>query len=184
MLVTMEGLPGEASELHEALRCRLTGGLVVSLPAADRATRRLQLREEARRVGRRLPSRVEDELAELPAREGLETLRHRLAAGTLHSGAPPAPPLDRMKDLAAKLFHVERSLLDDPVKRRSVVEARRAIMAAAIAEGVEIDAVRRSFRVSAPRTVREACRWAERKSERDHHFARMVSELGRVAADR
>ncbi len=184
MLVTMEGLPGEASELHEALRCRLTGGLVVSLPAADRATRRLQLREEARRVGRRLPSRVEDELAELPAREGLETLRHRLAEGTLHSGAPPAPPLERMKDLAAKLFHVERSLLDDPVKRRSVVEARRAIMAAAIAEGVEIDAVRRSFRVSAPRTVREACRWAERKSERDHHFARMVSELGRVAADR
>ena len=89
-----------------------------------------------------------------------------------------------MKDLAAQLFHVERALLDEPVKRRSVVEARRAIMAAAMAEGLAIDEVRASFQVGAPRTVREACRWAQRKAESDHHFARIVNELGRVAAGR
>lgn len=184
MLVAMQGLPGEATGLHEALRCRLNGGLLVALPAPDRATRRVQLRHEARRLGQRLPGSVEDELAELPSREGIETLRLRVDAGSLLSGDLPAPPLERMKDLAAQLFHVERALLDEPVKRRSVVEARRAIMAAAMAEGLAIDDVRASFQVGAPRTVREACRWAKRKSEADRHFARIVNELGRVAAGR
>jgi len=184
VLVSMEGPPGAVDGFHEALRCRLLGGLVVSLPAPDRATRRIQLRHEARKLGRRLPSSVEDELVALPSLEGLELLRHRAANGSLREGDLPAPPLDRMKDEAARLFHVDRSLLDVPIKRRSVVEARRAIMAAAVAEGMSIDLIRRTFQVSAARTVREACRWAERKSADDQRFAAMVKELGRVAGSR
>jgi len=184
VLVSMEGLPTTVDGFHEALRCRLQGGLIVSLPAPDRATRRIQLRHEARRLGRRLPSSVEDELASLPSREALELLRLRAAQGSLRDGELPMPPLDRMKDVAARLFHVDRSLLDEPIKRRSVVEARRAIMAAAVAEGMPIDSIRRTFQVSAARTVREACRWAERKSAADQHFAAMVEELGRVAGSR
>jgi len=194
VLVSLEGLPSAVEGFHDALRCRLQGGLLVSLPAPDRATRRLQLRHEARKLGRRLPSSVEDELAELPSLEGLERLRHRAASGSLREGAQgeralrdedlPLPPLDRMKDAAARLFHVDRSLLDEPIKRRSVVEARRAIMAAAVAEGMPVDEIRRTFQVSAARTVREACRWAERKATTDKHFAAMVSELGRVGGSR
>ena len=194
VLVSLEGLPTAVEGFHDALRCRLQGGLLVSLPAPDRATRRLQLRYEARKLGRRLPATVEDELAALPSLEGLELLRHRAASGSLREGALgesvlrsgdlPLPPLDRMKDAAARLFHVDRSLLDEPIKRRSVVEARRAIMAAAVAEGMAVDEIRRTFQVSAARTVREACRWAERKSATDERFAAMVSELGRVAGSR
>ena len=184
VLVSMEGLPSAVEGFHEALRCRLQGGLIVSLPAPDRATRRIQLRHEARRLGRRLPSSVEDELASLPSREGLDLLRYRAASGSLRDGELPPPPLERMKDVAARLFHVDRTLLDEPIKRRSVVEARRAIMAAAVTEGMPVDQIRRTFQVSAARTVREACRWAERKSASDQRFAAMVEELGRVAGNR
>ena len=184
MLVTMELHPSRVKGMHEALRCRLVGGLVVPLPPPDRATRRLRLRSEARRLGQRLPSSVEDELVELPPQEGLDTLRHRIGLGSMRAGDLPAPPLERMKDLAAELFHVERPLLDEPIKRRSVVEARRAIMAAAVHEGLPVSSITRSFRVSAPRTVREACRWAKRKSELDDRFAALVRELGRVASGR
>jgi len=189
VLVSLDGLPTAVEGFHDALRSRLQGGLLVSLPAPDRGTRRLQLRYEARKLGRRLPATVEDELAALPSLEGLELLRHRAASGSLREGALlegdlPIPPLDRMKDAAARLFHVDRSLLDEPIKRRSVVEARRAIMAAAVAEGMAVDEIRRTFQVSAARTVREACRWAERKSATDKRFAAMVSELGRVAGSR
>jgi hypothetical protein len=184
VLLSMEGVPGSVEGFHEALRCRLLGGVIVNLPAPDRATRRIQLREEARRLGRRLPSSVEDELVALPSREGLDLLRHRAASGSLREGELPVPPLERMKDSAARLFHVERALLDEPVKRRSIVEARRAIMAAAVGAGLPMDAIRQSFQLSAPRTVREACRWADKKSESDRHFAALVVELGRVAGSR
>ena len=184
IMVTMEHHPRELKGLHDALLCRLQGGLIVPLPAPDRAQRRLRLRDEARRLGRRLPSSVEDELVELSAEEGLVTLRHRIGLGTLHVGTPARPPLERMKDCAASLFHVERALLDEPVRRRSIVEARRAIMAAAVAEGLPVKAIAESFQVSAPRTIREACKWAERQSEKDAHFAALVRELSRVAAGR
>jgi hypothetical protein len=184
MLVTMQEHPGRVKGMHDALQSRLRGGLVVALPAPDRATRRLRLRTEARKLGRRLPGRIEDELVELPPEAGLATLRHRIGLGSLQAGDLPPPPLERMKDAAARLFHVERALLDDPVKRRSVVEARRAIMAAAVSEGLPLADITGSFRVSAPRTVREACAWAKRKSEQDDRFAALVRELGRVASGR
>ncbi|MEM8884081.1 MAG: DnaA/Hda family protein [Planctomycetota bacterium] len=183
MLVTMESRPGERAGIFDALRCRLQGGLVIPLPAPDRASKRLRLRDEARRLGHRLPSSVEDELVGMPLESALETMQHRATLGGLRHGELPVPPLDRMKDRAAELFHVERALLDEPVKRRSVVEARRAIMAAAVEGGLPMDTIAASFGVSAARTVREACRWAERKSDRDNRFAALVRELGRVAAD-
>jgi hypothetical protein len=65
-----------------------------------------------------------------------------------------------------------------------VVEARRAIMAAAVGEGVPVSAITRSFKVSAARTVREACSWAKQKSEKDDRFAALVRELSRVASGR
>jgi hypothetical protein len=184
MLVTMQDHPARVKGMHDALQSRLQGGIVVQLPPPDRATRRLRLRDEARRLGQRLPSSVEDALVELPPEIGVETLRHRIGAGSIREGDLPPPRLDRMKDLAARLFHVERALLDEPVKRRSVVEARRAIMAAAVGEGVPVAAITRSFKVSAARTVREACSWAKRKSEKDDRFAALVRELSRVAAGR
>jgi len=184
MLVTMQEHPCRVEGMHQALSSRLQGGLVVPLPAPDRATKRLRLRTEARKLGRRLPGSVEDELVGLPPELGLATLRHRVGGGPLRTGELPPPPLERMKDAAARLFHVDRSLLDGPVKRRSVVEARRAIMAAAVREGLPLREITGSFKVSAARTVREACAWAQRKSERDDRFAAMVRELGRVAQAR
>ncbi|MHC4938632.1 MAG: DnaA ATPase domain-containing protein [Planctomycetota bacterium] len=184
MLVTMQEHPARVKGMHEALQSRLAGGIVVQLPPPDRATRRLRLRSEARRLGQRLPSSVEDELVELPPEVGIDTLRHRIGSGSMRTGDLPPPALERMKDTAARLFHVERALLDEPVKRRSVVEARRAIMAAAVEEGVPVPEITRSFKVSAARTVREACSWARRKSEKDDRFAALVRELGRVASGR
>jgi len=120
----------------------------------------------------------EDELAQLPPAAALRALDLRCSGA-----APPFAPSDtmaRMKDTAARLFGVQRDLLDLPVRRRYVVEARRAVMAAAVERGIpEID-VAASFGLKSGRTVREACRWAVREAAQDPRFAALLHEVGRV----
>jgi len=126
---------------------------------------------------------------------GLEpALKSRLLGGVLVSveavpargGAPPPPSLDsaalleRLKDAAAGAFRVERTLLDLSNKRRGVVEAKRAVIAEAARHGLPRDAIASSLGLKSARTVKEACRWVERKSGRDARFAALVRAVGRV----
>jgi len=75
---------------------------------------------------------------------------------------------------------VERTLLDGPTKRRSVVEARRAVITAACRAGLAPAAVARAFGLKSLKAVGEACRWADRQQERDHAFASVLHEVARV----
>ncbi|MHC4548163.1 MAG: hypothetical protein ACYTEZ_05235 [Planctomycetota bacterium] len=93
---------------------------------------------------------------------------------------PPSDPLGRMKDVAACLFGVERALLDSATKRRSVVEARRTVMAAARYGGLESRAIASAFGLRSTRTVLEACRWAAREQDRDRRYAALLHEVARV----
>ena len=94
--------------------------------------------------------------------------------------APPPDCLTRMKDAAARLFGVERALLDGGTKRRRVVEARRTVIAAACRGGLDRVAVAAAFGLRSERAVREACRWAEREEGRDGRYASLLHEVGRV----
>ena len=85
--------------------------------------------------------------------------------------------LERMKDVAAQLFGVDVGLVG---RRRIVVEARRAVMAAACGHGFDEMAIAESFGLKSVRTVREACRWAEYEQRRDRRFAALLHEVARV----
>jgi chromosomal replication initiation ATPase DnaA len=128
-------------------------------------------------------------------------LRNRLLGGILvpleaedpavvlarRSGRRPGPPapagrpaLDLMKDAAARLFGVERALLEGGTKRRGVVEARRTVLAAACRAGMTPAALAAAFGLRSDRAVREACRWAAREVGRDGRYAALLHEVGRV----
>jgi chromosomal replication initiation ATPase DnaA len=85
-----------------------------------------------------------------------------------------------MKDEAARLFGVERVLLDSGTKRRSVVQARRTVMAAASRGGLPGKEIAAAFGLRSPRAVLEACRWVEREQARDRRYAAMFHEVARV----
>jgi chromosomal replication initiation ATPase DnaA len=104
--------------------------------------------------------------------------RHR--RGPPAEAPAPVPPLDRMKDEAARLFGVERALLDGSTKRRSVVQARRTVIAAASRGGVDGHEIAAAFGLRSTRAVLEACRWVERERKRDRRYAAMFHEVARV----
>ncbi len=121
-------------------------------------------------------------------REGLQPLlRNRLLGGVLVPierdtvgktaavARQPDPPevMDCLKKAAARLFGVERALLDAVTKRRTVVTARRAVMAAARRGGLTERDVAAAFGMRA-RAVREACRWTKQQEERDPSFAALL----------
>jgi len=151
LLCSLQGHPAERDGLYPALRNRLLGGVLIPVEAEDPAM------VAAWREGRR--------------------------PGGAPAAAPAPPPVDaltRMKDEAARLFSVERALLDGGTKRRRVVEARRAVIAAACRGGLAPESVAAAFGLRSPRAVREACRWAAREADRDGRFATMLHEVGRV----
>ncbi len=120
-----------------------------------------------------------------PSREDLSpALRSRLLGGLLvgvePAGGPAPGGLDAMKDLAARLCGVERSLLDTRCRRRSVVEVRRAVIAAARRAGLEAEKIARAFGLRSTRPVAEACAWAAREEARDRRFAAILDEVARV----
>lgn len=100
--------------------------------------------------------------------------------GQAPRAAAPVPPLDRMKDEAARLFGVERALLDGSTKRRLVVQARRTVIAAASRGGLPGREIAAAFGLRSTRPVAEACRWAERERTRDRRYAAMFHEVARV----
>jgi chromosomal replication initiation ATPase DnaA len=179
VLVALEGHPATREGLSVALRDRLRGGLVVPLAEPGRAELRLQLRERARRRGRRLPPRWEEELVAMGAKDALLALDRRLDGDADGAPAPPRSPLERLKEAAARAFGVERALLDGPSKRRTVVEARRAVMSAAMGAGAGAAEVAAAFGLASTRAVREALRWCERAAERDRRFAALLQEVRR-----
>jgi hypothetical protein len=95
------------------------------------------------------------------------------------TSAPPSL-LDRMKDEAARLFGVERALLDGCTKRRRVVQARRTVMAAARQGGVPGKDIAAAFGLRSSRTLVEACLWAEREQKRDRRYAAVFHEVVRI----
>jgi len=180
VLATIEGHPGDREGLLPALRSRLQAGVPVPLPAPGPAEVRLELRDRARERGRRLPRGWEEELAALPVEAALKALDLRFSGAHDAGRAEVRGPLERMKDIAARLFEVEREMLDLPVKRRSVVEARRSVMAAGSRAGLAAEELARAFGIASPRVVREACRWAERQEKRSDRYARMIHEVGKA----
>jgi chromosomal replication initiation ATPase DnaA len=115
----------------------------------------------------------------------LPALRSRLQGGLVVRveavDAPaPARGLDAMKDAAARLCGVERSLLEGACRRRSVVEVRRAVIAAAARAGMAPLEIARAFGLRSARPVAEACAWAARQEARDRKFAAILDEVGRV----
>jgi chromosomal replication initiation ATPase DnaA len=179
MLLTVEDHPNRNLELAAALRSRMTGSVLVPLEAPTTGDVRLQLRERARRRGTRLPREWEEELAGLPPAAALRALDMRMVEPSDAQPIDVADALELMKHCAARLFGVPREELDGGQRRRTVVEARRAIMAAARMRGVDEKTVARAFQRSV-RTVRDACRWAAAEQERDGRFAALLHELGRV----
>lgn len=177
-LVALEGHPAQCPGLDGALRNRLKGGILVPLAPLGRAELRLQLRERARRRGRRLPRRWENELLALPPALALRALDLRLD-GRNDELPELRPPMDRLKDAAARVFAVDRELLEGAGKRRCVVEARRAVIAAACRSGLRPEAILEAFGLSATRTLREACRWSARMAERDRRYAALLHEVER-----
>lgn len=177
-LLTIRGHPASAEGIVPALRNRLTGGLLLPVEPPTPAVRRSILRERARACGRRLDARTEERLAALTMEEGLDALAVWLREGV----EPPAVrgPLDILKDFAASAFHVERALLDQETKRRSVVEARRFVMSVAVRGGMEPGEVAGAFGMKSLRPVREACAWAEGRSARETSFHALLVQGGRV----
>jgi len=122
----------------------------------------------------------------------LPPLRSRLLGGVLvpveaatarrtrEPAAAPPEQLERMKDAAARLFGVERALLNGPTKRRRVVEARRTVIAVACRRGLEPRHVAAAFELRSERALKEACRWAEQEQARDRRYAALLHEVGRV----
>jgi hypothetical protein len=120
-----------------------------------------------------------------PSRDDLTpALRSRLVGGLLvgveAAGPPRAAGLDAMKDIAARLCGVERGLIDGTCRRRSVVEARRTVIAAAARAGIAPAAVARAFGLRTARPVAEACAWAARLEAKDRRFAAVLDEVARV----
>ena len=172
-LVTIEGHPAEREGLFPALRSRLKGGVLVALAEPTSGDMRRQLRDRAKRQGMRLPLDWEDELSRLPPVAALRALDMRMLPGTTaHDDA-----LESMKGVAARLFGVDHDLAG---RRRVVVEARRAVMAAAVRRGLSETAIAKSFSLKSVRTVREACRWADKEVRRDRRFAALLHEVARV----
>ncbi len=110
--------------------------------------------------------------------EDLSRLPDRRRKGA--PGAAPVPPLDRMKDEAARVFGIERALLDGSTKRRLVVQARRTVIAAASRGGLPGREIAEAFGLRSTRPVAEACRWAERERNRDRRYAALFHEVARV----
>jgi hypothetical protein len=184
MLFALEGHPSRAGGLYDALRCRLNGGVLVPLEEPRPSDVRRQLKERARGLGIRLPADWEEELAQLPPAAALRALDVRLGRASESGPDDLAGALEKMKDTAARLFDVPRELLDSRTRRRSVVEARRAIMAAAFAGGIDERVIAEAFGLKTVRSVREARRWAAREQARDHRFGGVLHELGRVLPNR
>ena len=168
----------ETEGLFPALANRLKGGVLVRLEQPTVGDMRRQLRERARRHGMRLPVEWEDELAGLPPAAALRALDLRMMPLGSVPGGSGSDAIVRMKDVAARLFSVDHSLAG---RRRIVVEARRAVMAAACGAGMPEQEVAAAFGLRSIRTVREACRWAEREQQRDRRFAALLHEVARVA---
>ena len=181
LLLAIEGHPGHAGTILPALRNRLTGGVLVPLEEPTPSDVREQLKDRARSLGVRLPEEWEQELAGLPPAAALRALDMRLGLAAETDGSHDlAGALERMKDTAARIFGISRDGFESTKRRRSIVEARRAIMAAAHAGGVAERAIAEAFGLKSVRSVREACRWAEREQERDPRFGAVLHELGRV----
>jgi chromosomal replication initiation ATPase DnaA len=188
----------------ERLRSGRSRGLVPRKPlvVADDLDR-LERRSQGQRTlctildavldrGHRVLCAVEDH----PANGRFEpALRSRLLGGLLvpveaaapaaAGGEAPAPQGDdatlvRLKDVAARVFDVERGLLDADTKRRSIVAVRRTVIAAACRGGLALPRVARHFGFRSERALREACRWVEREEARDRRFAALVHEVARV----
>jgi len=128
-----------------------------------------------------------------PARcEGLRpNLRSRLLGGVLAPviGTEPRPvaPAERLEEAkrsAARIFGVEKELLESGCRRRRVVEARRVVIAAARMQGWDEQELAGAFGLRSPRSVREACRWARLQQARDETFAGILKELSRVLPSR
>jgi len=100
------------------------------------------------------------------------------AASTPANSVDPDKIMNRLKGAAARLFGVERALLDAATKRRTIVTARRAVMAAACRGGLSERQVAAAFGMQ-PRSVREACRWADREERRDVGFAGLLDGVAR-----
>ncbi|HEX5137414.1 MAG TPA: hypothetical protein VFY93_10600 [Planctomycetota bacterium] len=120
-----------------------------------------------------------------PSRANLTpALRSRLLGGLLVGVEPAAAAapagLDAMKDAAARVCGVERSLLDGLCRRRSVVEVRRAVIAAAARAGFPAAEIARSFGLRSERPVAEACAWAAREEAKDRRFAGILDAVLRV----
>ncbi len=114
----------------------------------------------------------------------LPALRSRLLGGLLvgveAAGAPKPGGRDAMKAVAARLCGVERSLLEGGCRRRSVVEARRTVLAAAARAGIAPLAIAGAFGLRSARPVADACEWAAREEARDRRFAAILDEVARV----
>lgn len=112
--------------------------------------------------------------------EAEDPARLRRGPAPRDEGRAAPPVLDRMKDVAARLFGIERTLLDGSTKRRSVVEARRTVMAAARQGGVDGREIAEAFGLRSTRAVHEACHWAEREQQRDRRYAALFHEVARI----
>jgi chromosomal replication initiation ATPase DnaA len=209
-LLLLHGPPGSGKSLLATWARKLAGGRAFRLDLArvragksrglvprkpltvGEGVEALARREKAQRTLCTIIDAVQDRGDRLlftleghPARAGLSpALRSRLLGGLLvrvePAGAAPPAGLDAMKDTAARLCGVERSLLDGACRRRSVVEVRRAVMAAASRAGFAPGEIARSFGLRSERPVAEARAWAARQEARDRRFAGILDEVLRV----
>ena len=177
-LVTVEGHPREVVGLHSALVNRLEGGMLVALEKPGTASLRIQLRDQARRMGRILPREWEEELIRLPHAEAVAALETRLQGGV--EPRSDRDTLERMKDVAARLLDIDRGGLDGSCRKRVAVEGRRVVMVAARRCGIEEAEVAAAFGFSNPRPVRDALRILRHAEARDPRLASILAEVGRV----
>lgn len=167
--------------LEPALRSRLLGGVLAPLSPPGPVVVRQRLRERAHSRGRKLSAEMEGRWSRLPLQDALLHLDAHLAG-------EPAPVaysanetlLHLLKDEAARAFDVERALLDESTKRRSVVEARRAVMAVAVRGGLDPAEIAPLMGLRSSRTVAEACRRVEARRLRDERFAGLLDVMRRV----
>lgn len=94
------------------------------------------------------------------------------AQGLLAVGELGVPALEELASC--------RGLIDGACRRRSVVEARRTVIAAAARAGIAPLVVARAFGLKSKRPVAEACAWAAREESRDRRFAAILDEVARV----
>lgn len=107
-----------------------------------------------------------------------------LRPGDVEATEEPAGPLpyDALKEASARLYGVDRALLDTGGKKRMVVAARRTAMVAAFRAGAPEHEIAAAFRLKSTRAVREACKWAEREAHRDETYPGVLADVARVLA--